>query len=437
MVCGAHVTQGFASLHKIALRAIMQNLYNLLRRGFLDDLQQIIAPKSLTEEEVREFIHLVDDFLFVERNQPDHYGADLDKIRQWSNHFRSNDFTAKLREICSRSPWDERNRSGQTKERDEIAFLLIQDPALLTTQLVWLAGPEAHAAQELGFALGQRDENESCGRLIFEHAIIHKAMPLLRGYVQGMVLAERTPTAEFLSYMTRLESTHPDMALDILIHAGDSFDALNRILRLVDSHVLSPKYLAILAMGLGRRQLTCEEATRVFRYFVELPDEKDSALAGVRFLELFLNVGSRDPARLAWISSFATGSDVWLLAEARVLPWLTGQIASGWARLLENLASNDPGRVAHLLGQGMVAEDFAVRQIAERELANLAKKAAAMRHGGLWRRGAGSQAWLAHSDVAWSWRNSPNSRRHRAQLGSQPRHRGSPSRRIPFAAAVY
>ncbi len=116
-----------------------------------------------------------------------------------------------------------------------------------------------------------------------------------------MVYEQRPPQADFLALMAKLESAHPELAIDILGHAGDSFDALDRILRLVDSQAVSARYLASLAMGLGRRELTADEVNRLIPYFTRAAarGEAETVLAGVRFLGTYLLFESRHSARCA------------------------------------------------------------------------------------------------------------------------------------------
>src|SRR5262249_40166941 len=133
-----------------------------------------------------------------------------------------------------------------------------------------------------------------------------------RGYLRGTGYAQRQPAPDFFDLMTKLESAHPELAVDILSVAGDAFQAFARIVRLLEAKAVAPRYLAILASGLGRRHLTADEVTRLLPYFTQAATAGDaeSARAGVRFLAMTLLIESRhaaqtcltmDPTRaLAW-----------------------------------------------------------------------------------------------------------------------------------------
>jgi hypothetical protein len=221
--------------------------------------------------------------------------------------------------------------------------------------------------------VGRIDLKGESGRIIFEHAIAHKAGPVLRGYIRGMLYAGRFPSPDFLALMSKLESTQPELAIDILIYGGDSFDALNRILRLVDSQRVSARYLANLSMGLGGRKLNADEINRVLPYFTRAAamGEAETALAGVRFLKTLLLFESRHSAETC-LTSADIRSFAWQLIEG-ALPFLTQQRVSDWAEIVKKLAAFDADRATQLLAAGLLAENIGFRIEAERELIELAK----------------------------------------------------------------
>jgi hypothetical protein len=378
-ICGTHLNGGSSEHHRLGFNVIMHALLYLIRRGLLPELREIMLPKSLTDDESRKLLHTLDEFLAHEhlRAETDPgYARYIEDIRDWSNQFRPNSFAGRLREVCARSPWDRRFNRNLPKDEDETAELasaILKEPALLTPELDWLASPEAQAAEQLGFHLGQVDTSGDCGPMIFDHAISHKAAPLLRGYIRGMVQAQWPPGPDFLAFMTKLESTHPVMAVDILGYAGDSYDAFNRILRLVDSGAVAVKYLANLAMGLGRRELSAAEIARVLPYFTRAAEAADAetALAGLRFLGVFLLFESRRSPSTC-LNSADIRSLAWELVE-RVLPFVAGQMGYEWTTVVKTLTAFDPERAAKLLGHALLAEDITFRDEAKRALTELGK----------------------------------------------------------------
>ncbi len=382
-ICAHHLNAGFEDEHhRLAFQVLADSLYTLLGHGLADDLRRMVTPNNLAEDEARKVLQTTDDFLEHEqtrRHAPqvnERAVAYIRSVQEWSNLFRPTDFVGRLRSVCSREPWDQRFAQDLSKDKDEtddLAASIVQQPPLLIDQLDWLACPEAQSAERLGFALGRIDMIGDAGRMIFEHAITHKAAPVLRGYIRGMVYAQRPPSAAFLELMARLESTHPELAIDLLGYAGDSFDALNRIMRLVDSQAVSPRHLARLTMGLGRRALTADEVHRLLPYFTRAAaiGDAETVLAGVRFLNTYLLFETRHSAETC-LTSAATRSLAWQLVES-VLPFLTGHSGSGWAEIVKKLAAFDADRAARLLAQALLAESISLRKEAKRELIQLAK----------------------------------------------------------------
>jgi hypothetical protein len=379
-ICEQHLTASVNEHHRLAFQTLVDSLFFLLRRGLADELARIITPQSVDQDEGRKVLQIVDEFLEREE-RVDHAQANeravayIQSVRAWSNLFRPTDFTGRLRGVCARSPWDRRFDRDLSKEQDEIAHLaasIVQQPQLLAAELDWLVSPEAQSAERLGVAIGAIDGAGHCGRMIFEHAITSRVPSLLRGYIRGMVHDHRSPSADLLTLMARLEATHPELAVDILPFAGDSFDALNRMLRLVDSGTVSARYLANLAMGLGLRELTTQEVNRLIPYFTRAAatGEAATALAGVRFLETYLLFESRHAAQTC-LTSASTQTLAWQLVES-VLPFMTGHNGSEWVDILKKLAAFDADRAARLLGEALLAENLAFRETAERELSRLA-----------------------------------------------------------------
>ena len=91
----------------------------------------------------------------------------------------------------------------------------------------------------------------------------------------------------------------------------------------------------------------------------------------MRFLETCLLFESRHSAATC-LTSPATQSLVWQLVES-VFPFLTGHNESDWAELVNRLAAFDANRAARLFAQALLAESFALRRRAEKELILLAQ----------------------------------------------------------------
>src|SRR5262249_2577521 len=155
-----------------------------------------------------------------------------------------------------------------------------------------------------------------------------------------------------------------ELATDILVYAGDSFDALNRILRLVDSRAVSVRHLTSLGGGMGRRHLTADEVNRVLPYFTRAPKENETGtlLAGVRFLATHLLFESRDSVQ-SCLTLEATRSVAWQLVEG-ALPFLGGNDAYVWITILKKLAVFEADRTIRSLARALLSENGSVREAA-------------------------------------------------------------------------
>ena len=281
-ICATHINNGCEERHRLAFGVIAQSVPHLLRRGLLEELKKVCyaAVPSPRRSLVNCFISLkicwhaikigrrFSQGLLATITQKSASGALFFGQRTFADGFG--------RLVRARSPFGTDGFIPSRPTTRTISTIwpssILREPAaFLQPNLDWLAGPEAQAVERLGFALGQFDVAEDCGRMIFHHAIAQKTAPLLRGYIRGMVKAERRPNPHFLAEMDRLVSVHPEMSIDILVFAGDNFDALNRILRLIDSKAVSARYLASLCMGLGLRELTADEINRIIPYFALAP----------------------------------------------------------------------------------------------------------------------------------------------------------------------
>jgi hypothetical protein len=382
-LCAEQVAHGDADHHSLAFGMLVDHLGSLLGGGFLDEIARALPASALEENEVRSLVNAIDGFLEFEQ----HIGRDranesairyIQQVRQWVDSIRPADFDGRLRSVCSRDPWDKRlfaeDPRTQHDEVDDLAAQIRSDPSRLLPHLDWLAGHEARSAERLGLALGRIDESDACGKMIIEQAIRRQSAPLLRGYVRGLVFAERPATDEFLRLMRELEAAHPEMAVDILVSGGDRFDALNRVIRLVESHAVSPRFLATFAMGIGRRELSVEEVGRLLPYFVDaaIAADADTARAGVRFLFAYLMYEKRR-APQSCLEEEDVRYHAWRLVDT-ALPYVETRIACEWSQLVEQLAAYDLRRGATLLGRALLSESLEVERQAQKQLIELASQ---------------------------------------------------------------
>jgi hypothetical protein len=392
-LCGNHLAGGDVDRRALAFDVLLGHLDFLLRGGFLDELAEIIARIRLEDSEARRLVNAVDRFLELEGQVgPPHDGGSVphwtEPIRRWADSFRPSDLDGRLRSVCSREPWDGRFADDPRTRRDdadELAEQIVREPSRLVTHLDWLASPEARSAERLGFALGRTDDREVSGELIFQHAIRVGAAPLLRGYVRGLVFAGRNPSERLTQLMRELEAAHPQIAVDILVFGGDDFDALNRVIGMVESKAVPPRFLASFALGIGRRRLNAEELGRILPYFVEAARAGDAntAQAGLRFLYASLRFET-GLAPQGCLERLDIRSHAWTLVE-EALPHVESRLAHEWSEIVKRLEVYDAHRAAVLFGQALLSEDLDVGGQARKRLIEMVSRDAASAMEGLGR----------------------------------------------------
>jgi hypothetical protein len=173
--------------------------------------------------------------------------------------------------------------------------------------------------------------------------------------------------------MARLESANPDLAVDFLLRAGNTFDAFDRILRLVETDKVSVIRLAGLANGLGQRQLRAEEVGRVLRAFTRGPatTSADAVRAAVQFLATYFLFEHRSAAGTC-LASDEIRVMAWRIVENAV-PSLSSHTGAMWTNIVMKLATCDQERAAKLFGEVLLSENLSLRDAAKRALTELAK----------------------------------------------------------------
>jgi hypothetical protein len=381
ILCGEYLSSRDGDRRSLAFNLLVEHIGTVLREGFLDETARLLTPASLRADEARRLVNAVDEFLaFEEQIGRDRSSEQavryIQKVCCWANTLRPSDFDGKLRSVCARDPWDNRfakDARNQSDEIDELANQIRLNPSRLLPHLDWLASHEARSAERLGFSLGRIDENFASGEAIFNQAVRWRTASLLRGYIRGLVFAQRAPSQEILRLTAELEATCPEMAVDILVYGGDSFDGLNRSLRLVESKAVSPRFLASFAMGIGRRELTADEVGMLLTYLADdrVATDADVARAGVRFLFTHLMFEKRRSPASSCLERDDIRSRAWWLVE-RALPHVESQLSQEWSHIVEQLATHDLDRAAILLGQALLSENLGLRKQAQEQLIKLA-----------------------------------------------------------------
>jgi hypothetical protein len=381
-LCGECIAGNDVDRRPLAFDLLVDHMHFLLIGSFLGEIATVLSSSALLEDEARKLLNAVDKFVALQEEFGDGRANErairyIQEVRRWANSFRPSDFDGKLRSVCARDRWDKRFANDprtQRDEADELAAQIRMDPLRLLAHLDWLAGHEARSAERLGFALGRIDESFACGKMIFEHAIRCRVAPLLRGYIRGLVFAELTPTDEILALMTDVESAYPEMAVDILCYGGDNFDALSRVIRLVESRAVSPSFLATFARGIGPRALSADELGRLLPYFIDSVDatDADTLQAGVRFLYTYL-MFEKQRSPVSCLDADDIRSRAWRLVE-EALSLVESRLSYEWSQIVEQLTKYDLDRAARLLAQELLSESGTPESQGQQQLSKLASQ---------------------------------------------------------------
>lgn len=380
-LCHVQITSSDPGRRALALGVLVEHMSFLLSTGVLDELTEVITPGGLAEVELRSLVAAVDEFLkFAERSGQERANEQVvgyvQKVHRWVDSLRPSDFDGKLRSVCAKDPWIDQfneNPRSQIDEVDDLAEQIRVNPLRLAPHLDWLASAEARSAERLGFSLGKVDKPFACAEAIFNQAIRWRTASLLRGYIRGSVFAGHLPTQDLLRLVSQLETAYPEMAIDVLVCAGDSFDALNRAIRLVELRAASPRFLVSFARGVGPRELRVKEVSRLLPYFLDaaITTAADVIRAGIRFLFGYLMLEKGHSRTNSCLERDDIRRNAWRLVEEGV-PYVETRLSYEWSQIVEQLAGHDPNRAANLSGLALLSENLGVASQAQKQLLKLA-----------------------------------------------------------------
>ncbi len=363
---------------ELAVHTLIRRIIFLVRKGLLGVLMDVLRPDRLSVDESAQLLRELDRFLeatlTLEPERIDEKRPYAAKLREWLALFRRSDLDGRLRELCAREPWDRRfayERAATTDEMDVLAGEIVQNPRRLEPHLEWLGTAEATSAERLGFAVARLDDSFICAELIFRQSIEFNTAALLRGYVRGVVSSRRSPSQGVLDLMDQLQASRPEIAADILVVGGDDFDAVNRVLQLVETALLTPNWLSTFAMGVGSRWLTVSEIGRILAPMVKSAASGDqySVEAGIRFVYRVLRNEERHTTGRCLDETTICGDVVTLIEHATHL--VGKRLSSEWAHIAKALAGYDAQKVIPMLASALASDSLALADEAEKSLEEL------------------------------------------------------------------
>lgn len=347
---------GMSPLHRSnALRYVCRKLLYYCQIGLADTVIEFASIADLTPEERVLFLHAAESCQdFLHRSPP---GADSEweKINSWVESLRPSDFSGRLRDICSREFWDSRftdSSSAGAGELMTLAIEILKNQSLLSNELDWLDSPEALSAERLGAALGKEDVGFLFSDLLFRRAAEGWNVSLLSGYIRGITNREQELPVTVLELMTELEKRQPRIAAQLLPVAGEKFDALERMIRLIEDQSVPATILRPLTSFYGDRLLTIEEVKTVLPYLVakNAPDAISVAIEFAWIKSVHLRKGQQHLFEDSVVRSLVFD------ALERGIDSIEPQNAYSWCEVTKELAEYDAPRATAILAGVLLGE---------------------------------------------------------------------------------
>ncbi len=367
----------------------------LVARGFLKKLRDILSSIQLTDDELAHLVEALDEALAYdlpleeERDEGPTPARALvrEEVVAWRQLLATRDLHARVVSTVGKDRWAGSRIHAEVQARDngaagdeysfsrelnDLADLLMEDPRALIRELPWLVGDSARSAGELGEALGLRDADGSLLSVFRDLVNSSPAPAVARGFVHGLSGANPQHAAAVNAWLDDLEKRVPAAAAELAMSAGASVSAIERVTRLFDAQRVSAAYLSDrnFIYGLGR-ELSDDEVTPLLERLATASEQGDEVAERVGLDMLFLRLPNRSERDSGTVISPELVSLAWRLLGARPL----GKAPAGrwWSSLVIALGRTDATRAARLAAALLLSDDLSVEEPAREVLTALAK----------------------------------------------------------------
>ena len=367
------------TLKRRGIEITLNNFYNLLGRGFLEQLQAVFDPESIGDEvkaalanTIEHSLYLQSDFSPEDHKWPPGY---VEGVRRWREFSVPPGLRGTMLTALSVVEWhfDGERREEWLSQIRGLARVLFDSPETLIAQFDWLFSEAAKSADFLGEELGRLDRNGSLLDRIVDAAVKYHNSTLGRGYITGFVSHEGADLERLNRLLDGVQQRDAQLAYELFITGGQATKATERVLRSVEDGNLSVRHFRPLALGWRGASLTQEEITAILNVLLGRVSkgETESAeiaidIAADRCLER-KSPSSPGGTRRGFVDL------AWRVVEATALN--PGRESVWWAKILESLIPYDMHRAADLaaaslLGEGLMQEEQAgaiLQKIAAKE----------------------------------------------------------------------
>lgn len=257
-----HETLGWGAEARDAVVAVLAaHLRFILSGGYLDEAVRLAADAVLTDAERSRLLKQLDLVLAYDvepregrARAPEAYAA---RLRAWRDALVGGDLHGRLVAVVGRERWQSARFRSEAwdVEVGRLADALLAAPDALEAELPWLAGGEAHAAAELGDALGRRDADARLLDVLLATALAWPSHAFARGYVHGLLAADPSNADAVNAWIDVYEALAPAAAAEVAMSGGRATHALGRALALFDAGRLPATYLYDANFATGRDEL--------------------------------------------------------------------------------------------------------------------------------------------------------------------------------------
>jgi hypothetical protein len=341
------------------VNAILQHLSDLLWRGFLPQVAEIIESEPLPDARLVEVLRELDRFLEYHcspdsKRVPEKTEA---AIRDWRRRLVPNSLHGRLVDVVGQDPW---HRGGETQRAEEaltaIARELLHDTAALDRELPWLCAGEARSAPHLGMILGKLDETGGLLERLLTFAVQQPYPGIARGYIRGLLQNHPAHLDRVNRLLDGLEQAYPRAVFDMISAGVDALRPVERILHMVDADLLPAEFLRGVSFAVGHRPLQPDELRPVLERLLGAAQQENEAAARAALHILRVEFHQRQRASSPPPLEGVDCSDLVESLLAVSLPFV-GPEAETWGRLLAELGQVEPEAAIRMAIQGLASED--------------------------------------------------------------------------------
>jgi hypothetical protein len=361
-----------------ATHVALENLYNLLIRGYLEKLKEVLDPATIGDEARAKAVGAIEHFLYLEREYaPSDFKVDSsyrEKVENWKNSLELTDIRGKMFTLLGTNDWA---FSGDRREQwldaiKELAKSLFAESQILISQFDWLFSDAAKGSGLLGEEFGKLDVAGRLMSRIIGAAVHLRNSGLARGYIFGYLSQGNADIERLNKLLDRAEGENAQIAYELFIAGGTQTKACERTLSLVRSGKLSVRHFRSLGLGAGGNRLTVENIIAILELLIEKIDAGDVDATETAIEVVAYNCLERPSEKTILLDQGLIQDCVWKITEKAARN--VGRSSFWWTKILERLAPTDLPRAAKIAADGLLGEGIEQPENSGNILATIAEK---------------------------------------------------------------